>query len=258
MGPAIASALIALVLAIVLPAATPGGEASHAVKPALPGDKPGDLFPDKARLRFAHGFTLEYHGTTKRLEVRQPWRDARWRELRGRRMAIILQNPVSAFDPVLTIGEHFKETISAHAGTPRRSWPSVAEGLLHSVGLPSPGAMLRLYPFQMSGGMLQWVCIARAIVPQPRLVVLDEAVSGLDMIVQAQMLEFLSDLQSRLNMAFLFISHDIRLIRRMCDQVAVLHRGRILECCLEMTALDQVSHEASKALLRAILPAFPV
>ena len=113
------------------------------------------------------------------------------------------------------------------------------------------------YPHQFSGGDLQRVCNARAIAPKPRLVVLDEAVSGLDMIVQARVLEVLDVLRSQLHMAFLLISHDISVLRRMCNQVAVLHRGRVVERCSEMNALDQLTHPASRTLLTAILPALP-
>jgi nickel transport system ATP-binding protein len=101
------------------------------------------------------------------------------------------------------------------------------------------------------------VCIARAIASKPKLVVLDEAISGLDMIVRARVLDLLVELQNRLNMAFLFISHDIRAVRRMCDQVAVLHGGRIVEHCFKVTELDHLSHPASKALLSSVLPVFP-
>jgi len=127
--------------------------------------------------------------------------------------------------------------------------------LLEMVGLKEEDG--RKYPHQFSGGELQRVCIARAVAPKPRLIVLDEAVSGLDVLVQAQVLDLLSWLQQELKMAFLFISHDLRVIRRLCDRVAVLHFGRIIETSDEVTALDQLSHPASKALLNAVLPASP-
>jgi nickel transport system ATP-binding protein len=139
--------------------------------------------------------------------------------------------------------------------------PSDLSVVLQSRTLGLPDAYFALcgakYPHQCCGGELQRVFIARAIAPKPRLVVLDEAVSGLDMIVQARVLEVLNVLRIQLHMAFLLISHDIHVLHRMCNELAVLHRGRVVDRCPEMGALDQLTHPASRTLLTAILPALP-
>lgn len=127
----------------------------------------------------------------------------------------------------------------------------VAE-LLQQVGLDPDDA--QKHPHQFSGGELQRICIARAIALKPQLIILDEAVSSLDMLIQARIVTLLQELQHKLNIAYLFISHDIRVVLRMADQLAVMHDGRIVAFAEEMDALDNISHPAFDSLLDAVLP----
>jgi ABC-type dipeptide/oligopeptide/nickel transport system ATPase component len=179
--------------------------------------------------------------------------EARWRELRGRRMAVILQNPMSAFDPVLTIGEHFRETVAAHGGTTGKTWLSVAEGALHEVGLPSPRSMLPLYPFQMSGGMLQRVMIALALVHEAPLLIADEPTTDLDAVSQATILELLDGLRRERKMGILLVTHDLSVIARMADHVAVMRGGRMVEKAPVRDVFEKPAHPYTRALLDAHL-----
>jgi nickel transport system ATP-binding protein len=129
------------------------------------------------------------------------------------------------------------------------------EELLKQVGLnPADG---KKYPHQFSGGELQRICIARAIALQPEVIVLDEAVSSLDMLIQAKILTLLRNLQEKMKIAFLFISHDIRVVLRMTDQWAIMEDGRIVEETEDIHTLDQLTHPAFGRLLEAILPPVP-
>jgi nickel transport system ATP-binding protein len=173
---------------------------------------------------------------------------------RGFRRAVqaVFQDSIGAVDPRFTVARIVEEPLRHltdldDAARHRR----VAE-LLEMVAI-DPTEMTKL-PIQMSGGQLQRVCIARALAPSPDLVVLDEAVSNLDLALQISTLDLLAELRRRLGTAYLFITHDLRLVRRFADRVAVLHEGHIVE---EAASTGRLSHPASQALARAVLPALP-
>lgn len=169
-----------------------------------------------------------------------------------RAVQVVFQDSLSALDPRLTIARSIEEPLrhltTLDAGARERR---VTE-LLESVALP-PGERDKL-PGQMSGGQLQRVCIARALAANPELIVLDEAVSSLDLVLQLQILDLLTGLRQRLGTAYLFITHDLRLASRFAERIAVLHAGRIVE---DVGAEAPLSHPASRALAGAVLPARP-
>lgn len=167
---------------------------------------------------------------------------------------MVFQDPIGAVDPRHTIDAIISEPLRhlTALGEDERS-ERVAE-LLVNVGLRPQDATKR--PSQMSGGQLQRVCIARALAPEPKLIVLDEAVSNLDLLLQMQMLDLLRDLQKEAGAAYLFITHDLRLVERFCSRVIVLDEGEIVEQCAVRQGFE-FEHPAARRLKAAILPAFP-
>jgi peptide/nickel transport system ATP-binding protein len=180
----------------------------------------------------------------------RPWTAASERERRSTRPRIgaIYQDPLSSFDPRLTVGQILAD--AATGGRSRRPGPEVPP-LLEQVGL-SPSITGRR-PRHLSGGQRQRVAIARALAPRPDILVCDEPVSSLDVSVQAQVLDLLDDLQRRLGLSFLFISHDLGVVRHMSDEVAVLRDGRVVEHGETERLFTAPRHEYTRALVAAAL-----
>lgn len=151
-----------------------------------------------------------------------------FRALRGRRMAMIFQNPVGAFNPAKRVDWHLRQVIRRRAGTDT-GWSAVANEALLGVGIPHPQRVLRLYPHQLSGGMAQRILIAMVLALEPDLIVADEPTTNLDNIVERQILTLFRRLQSRLRAAFVFITHDMSIAAALCDRVAVMYAGQIVE-----------------------------
>lgn len=173
---------------------------------------------------------------------------------RGFRAALqlVFQDSIGAVDPRHSIGRTISEPLRHLTGLDKDARAARVAELLALVGLdPSDAGNL---PGQMSGGQLQRACIARALAPKPELIVLDEAVSNLDLVLQLQILDLLAALRREFGTAFLFITHDLRLTRRLCDRVLVLDEGRIVD---EGKLFSDLRHEASRALAAAVLPARP-
>ncbi len=173
---------------------------------------------------------------------------ARLRALR-RKMQLVFQDPYSSFDPLATIGASVGEALSVHTelGRPERD-RRVAE-LLDQVRLPT--AFARRHPRQVSGGQLQRAAIARALATEPEILALDEPLSSLDVATQVQMVELLAELQDRLGIAYLFISHDLNLVRTLSDQVAVMYLGRVVEEGPVDALYTTPHHPYTQALLSA-------
>ena len=151
------------------------------------------------------------------------------RSLRSRRMAMIFQDPMRSLNPVLTIGRQLTETMRVHLGLDNASARRRAIELLERVGISRAEKRLEEYPHQFSGGMRQRVMIAIALSCNPRLLIADEATTALDVTIQAQIVDLIKDLQRDLGMAVIWISHDLGLVAGLCDQVAVMYGGRIVE-----------------------------
>lgn len=169
---------------------------------------------------------------------------------RGVDVAMVMQNPSSCFDPVMTIEGHFKETLSAQG----RNWgEGKAQALeaLAEAGFDHPAALLPLYCFQMSGGMLQRVMIALAMLSGPRLLLADEPTTDLDMPAQARVLALIDRLRRSRGLGVLLVTHDLSVAARLADRVAVMRNGRIIETAPVDRIFDGPSHEYTRTLLDA-------
>ncbi|HEU6437596.1 MAG TPA: ABC transporter ATP-binding protein [Nitratidesulfovibrio sp.] len=180
----------------------------------------------------------------------------RLRLLRGREAAYVLQNPASCFDPVFTIGAHFQETLAAHQPAGSRSgtrpdWRAAARAALYEVGFDDAEAILRHYPFQMSGGMLQRVMIALVLVLDVPLLIADEPTTDLDLPSQARVLDLLDQVRRTRNMAILLVTHDLSVAARMADRMAVMRHGRVVEQGDVRTLFAAPRHPYTRALLAA-------
>lgn len=150
------------------------------------------------------------------------------RAIRGRKVAMVLQNPMSCFDPIFTIRTHFKETLAAHGMLGPNAKTHMLDAL-EEVGFAEPGPVPDLYPFQMSGGMLQRVMVALALILQAPFLIADEPTTDLDTVAQARVLDLLDGLKRRHGMGMLLVTHDLGVIARLADSVAVMHQGKIIE-----------------------------
>lgn len=151
------------------------------------------------------------------------------RELRGSRIAMVFQEPMTALNPVLTVGEQVIEPLLYHRGLSRKTAIAAAELLLERVGIPEPRRRLTSYPHQLSGGMRQRVMIAMALACDPDVLIADEPTTALDVTVQAQVLELLRELQQRTGMAMIFVTHNLAVVSDIADRVLVLYAGRVVE-----------------------------
>jgi len=166
-----------------------------------------------------------------------------------RRMQLVFQDPYSSLDPRRRIGDQIADGLAIHGLVPRAGRGARVEALLEQVGLP-PGHAER-FPHEFSGGQRQRVGIARALATGPEFLVADEPVSALDVSVQAQVLALLADLRSRLGLGLLFISHDLHVVRSLCDRVLVLYLGRVMEEGPAADVLREPRHPYTRALLSA-------
>src|ERR1700722_7416862 len=178
--------------------------------------------------------------------------DAEMRHVRGKRIAMILQDPMASLNPLFTIGDQVAEPIRVHEGTGRAKAWQRAKDLLKSVRIPSPETRVTQYPHEMSGGMRQRIVGAIGISCEPRLLIADEPTTSLDLTIQAQYLKLLSDLQSQYGLALIFITHNLGIVARMCDQLAVMYAGRVVEKGPVSRIFNTPAHPYTKALLNSI------
>ncbi len=155
--------------------------------------------------------------------------DQTLRDLRGNRLAMIFQEPMTSLNPSLTIGDQIIETILRHRGGSQRSARQRAIDLLRRVHIPSPEKRIDEYPHKLSGGMRQRVMIAMALACDPRLLIADEPTTALDVTLQAQILELMRELKAASNAAIILITHDLGVVAEVCDEVAVMYAGEIVE-----------------------------
>jgi oligopeptide/dipeptide ABC transporter ATP-binding protein len=173
-------------------------------------------------------------------------------EIRGRKVAMILQDPMSSLNPVFSVGMQMREPVAAYHGLRGRLLNERAAALLEAVRIPSPAARLRAFPHQLSGGMRQRVVGAMAIAGPPRLLMADEPTTSLDVTIQAQYLNLLKDLQRQHELAMIFVTHNLGIVARMCDRVAVMYAGRIVEQGPVRQIFKAPAHPYTRALLESV------
>ena len=173
------------------------------------------------------------------------------RELRGRKISMILQDPMTSLNPVFTIGNQLREAIRIHNDLTRPAIAEKAINLLNLVHIPSPKMCIDNWPHQLSGGMRQRVVGAIAISCEPQLLIADEPTTALDATIQVQYLRLLRELQERTKMTLIIITHDFGIIARMCQRAAVMYAGQIVENGSVQELFDSPRHPYTKALMRS-------
>lgn len=174
------------------------------------------------------------------------------RKIRGREVAMIFQEPMNSLNPCMRIEKQLTEAILLHNNFSKEEAHNRAFEVLKSVGIPEPDMTLKSYPHQLSGGMCQRVMIAMAMSCEPELLIADEPTTALDVTIQAQILELMMELKDKLGMAIIMITHDLGIVASMCDRIAVMYAGRIVETGTCDEIFYNPKHEYTKGLLESI------
>src|SRR5262245_12892028 len=202
------------------------------------------LLPRGARIVGGH---VRFEGADL---TRMPHRDLR--RIRGRRIAVILQDPMASLNPLFTIFRQVAEPAFFHRQLRGRSLRQRVQHLLGAVRIPSPEWRMREYPHQMSGGMRQRIVGAIALSGGPSLIIADEPTTNLDVTIQAQYLDLLKDIQRETGVALIFVTHNLGIVARMCDRVAVMYAGKIVEQAPVRELFDAPKHPYTRALLGSV------
>lgn len=174
------------------------------------------------------------------------------RKIRGNEVSIIFQDPMTSLNPVYTIGNQITEVICLHTGKSKKEAHDRAKELLELVGINEPTKRLKQYPHELSGGMRQRVMIAIALACEPKLLIADEPTTALDVTIQAQILELMQELRKKLGMSIIMITHDLGVVASMCERIAVMYAGHIVEYGTADEIFYEPKHEYTKGLIRSI------
>ena len=174
------------------------------------------------------------------------------RKIRGNKISIIFQDPMTSLNPVYTIGNQLEEAILLHTDRNREQAKARAVEMLTLVGINEPEKRLKQYPYELSGGMRQRVMIAMALACEPDILIADEPTTALDVTIQAQILELMQELQRKLGMAIIMITHDLGVIASLCDEVIVMYAGSVCERGTADEIFYHPAHEYTRGLLRSI------
>jgi oligopeptide/dipeptide ABC transporter ATP-binding protein len=203
------------------------------------------LFPSPPG-RFAGGEILLKEKDLIRLTKKE------MRHIRGSQICMIFQEPMTSLNPVYTVGQQIVEAVRLHQKLSKKAAAEKAKEMLNLVGISDPGRRIREYPHQMSGGMRQRIMIAMALSCSPSLLIADEPTTALDVTIQAQILELMNDLKSRLGTAIILITHDLGVISETAQQVVVMYAGRVVEHTDVVTLFEKPLHPYTEGLMGSI------
>jgi oligopeptide/dipeptide ABC transporter ATP-binding protein len=173
-------------------------------------------------------------------------------KIRGKEVSMIFQDPMTSLNPVMTVEKQMREVLEYRFGLKKDEARARALEMLKTVGIAEPEARLASYPHELSGGMKQRVMIALALLCEPKLLIADEPTTALDVTIQAQILHLIRDLQQRTNTAVIFITHDMGVVAQMCDDVAVMYAGRVVETASAAAIFGESRHPYTRGLLASI------